>query len=203
MAACPTVPPDPTADTQPEGVGTATPTVGAPDVAATTPAPELATSTPVPTDTPPPAPQPTATPTAMPTSTPTPTPAPTPTPEPTPTPTHGPQASSASDPTPQAAPTPLPFSPGAAPHVFVGTATINGLAAPQGTIISAWVEGTLSGVSEVDSNGEYGALIVGQIIGEPSYGGKTITFTIGNLTAWQTAIWQSGSADVLDLTATE
>ena len=122
-----------------------------------------------------------------------------------PTPTHGPQASSHSDsdPTPQAAPTPLPFSPGAAPHVFVETATINGLAAPQRTIISAWVEGTLSGVSEVDSNGEYGALIVGQIIGEPSYGGKTITFTIGNLTAGQTAIWQSGSADVLDLTATQ
>jgi hypothetical protein len=65
------------------------------------------------------------------------------------------------------------------------------------------VEGTLSGIAEVDDNGRYGALIVGQIVGKPPYEGKTVTFTIGNLTAGQTAFWQSGGADILNLTATQ
>jgi hypothetical protein len=127
----------------------------------------------------------------------------TPVPTDTPTPTQSPTATPMPTAMPTSTPTPLPFSPGSTPHVFVGTATINGLAAPPRTMVSAWIEDTLSGIAEVGNNGEYGALIVGQIAGKPPYSGKTITFTIGNLTAGQTATWQSGAADVLDLTATQ
>jgi hypothetical protein len=214
MTACFTVQPSPINGTPPSGAGGATPAAATPEVEATTEAPVQATLTPILTDTPTPTQPPTATPTptAIPTSTPaptptplptatpmpTPTPAPTPTPTPEPTPTQTPTprpqnngSDSNSDFAPQSTPTPtpLPFSPGSTPHIFVGTATINGLAAPPGTMVSAWIDGTLSGIAEVDDNGEYGALVVGQIIGEPPYGGKTITFNIGSLTAGQTAIW--------------
>jgi hypothetical protein len=230
MTACPAVQSSPTNDAPPVRTGGATPVATTPDIEATVEDPVQATLTPVPTDTPTPTQSPTATPmpTAMPTSTPTPTatplptatatPEPTPTPSPTPTPTPEPTPTPTSTPRPQdddsdsgsgsilqatPTPTPLPFSPGSTPHVFVGTATINGLAAPPRTMVSAWIEDTLSGIAEVGNNGEYGALIVGQIAGKPPYSGKTITFTIGNLTAGQTATWQSGAADVLDLTATQ
>jgi hypothetical protein len=228
MTACLTVQPSPVNDTPPSGAGALPQPPLLPKLKLPTEAPVQATLTPIPTDTPTPTQPPTATPTptAIPTSTPAPTPTPlptatpmptptpaptpTPTPEPTPTQTHTPRpqnngSDSNSDSAPQSTPTPtpLPFSPGSTPHIFVGTATINGLAAPPGTMVSAWIDGTLSGIAEVDDNGEYGALVVGQIIGEPPYGGKTITFTIGSLTAGQTAIWQSGAADVLDLTATQ
>ena len=87
------------------------------------------------------------------------------------------------------------------PHAFAGTALIDGVAAPDGTPITAWVEGLPETVGEgVVSGGIYNLKVFQ--FGSSSFGGKTITFQIGALTATQTAIWQSFGADELNLTAT-
>ena len=142
-----------------------------------------------PTPTPEPAPTPTFTPEPTPTNTPEPTP--TNTPEPTPTPTP--------EPTATPAPQPLPARSSAAPNVFVGTATIVGAPAPDGTVVTAWVEGFSEPVGEgVVTGGSY-ALKAFQF-GTTSFAGRIIIFKIGESTANETGTWQSLGADVVNLT---
>ena len=99
-----------------------------------TPVPTLV-PTPVPTVSVAPTIVPTIVPTPMATLVPTPVPTPTPTPVPTPVPTM----------VPTPVPTPVPKLPLPAvvndnpPHVFVGTVTIGGQLAPEGTEVTAWV----------------------------------------------------------------
>jgi len=79
------------------------------------------------------------------------------------------------------------------PHVFIGTVTINGVLAPVGTAITAFIDGVVQGSTEVGSGGGY-TLVVNQ-------GSSTdITFKIGNLDANETATWEQGGATTLDLT---
>jgi hypothetical protein len=143
-----------------------------------------------PTPTPSPTPEPTATPAPTPTPEPTatPTPAPTPTPEPTTTPTP--------EPTATPAPTPAPTPAGQAqlpPHVFIGTVMIDGAPAPDGTVVTALVNGAEVG-SAVVTNGEFTNLQVG-------VPGETVTFRVGDLTANETTTTEVGGATVVDLTA--
>ena len=153
----------------------------------------IPTSTPVPTLAPTPMPTPSATarPTPTPTAIPTPTPSPTPTAVPTPTPV------------PTSAPAQLPpVSPNVLPHVFVGTVTIDGVTAPDGTVITAWIQGFLVPVGEgVVSGGNYD-LQVPQYGNEP-FSGKTVTFKVGGLDANQTAVWRTGEGTILDLAASQ
>ena len=48
-----------------------------------------------------------------------------------------------------------------------------------------------------------GGLALGDVLGQPSFSGKLITFTNGSLTAQQKINWQSGGADPLNLTASQ
>ena len=85
------------------------------------------------------------------------------------------------------------------PHVFVGSVTVSGEVAPDGTEVSAWVsefssavgEGTVSGGSYVLNISQYGTA---------SFTGKTLTFKIGDDDTGQTSTWEKGGATVLDLT---
>lgn len=81
------------------------------------------------------------------------------------------------------------------PHVFIGTVFVNGLPANQGTPLVAMIGGVEAGRTTVGSQGKYGPLLVNQ------GSGTEVTFTIGTLTADQTATWEQGGGSVLDLTA--
>ena len=152
-------------------------------------------STPIPEPTPDPTPEPTSTPSPTATLSPTPTPTavPTPTPTPTATPTPAPTA------TPAAVPLP-PISSNVLPHAFVGTVIIDGVTAPDGTVVSAWITGFSEPVDDaVVSAGSY--VIQVPQYGNASFNGKTVTFKVGALEALETAVWHSGDLDELNLTA--
>ena len=80
------------------------------------------------------------------------------------------------------------------PHVFTGTVIVNGLSAPAGTMIWAVIDGVQQGSTTVESRGAY-TLQVSQ------GSGTDISFMVNTLTAVESASWQQGGADVLDLTA--
>jgi len=151
-----------------------------------------------------PLPTPTAIPSLIPTPSvlPTPTPYPTPTLVPTVTPTPTPTSIPVSTATPLA--TRLPSPPDrrtdVTPHVFAGTASVNGAPASEGTVITAYVISFQDPVGEgVVSGGIYN-LFVFQY-GSGSFTGKTITFKVGQFTANETAVWQSFGADEVNLNA--
>ena len=163
---------------------------------------QVPTAAPLPTATP--LPTPTAIPSLIPTPSvlPTPTPYPTPTPVPTVTPTPTPTPPPVPTATPLA--TRLPSPPDrrtdVTPHVFAGTASVNGAPASEGTVISAYVISFQDPVGEgVVSGGIYN-LFVFQY-GSGSFTGKTITFKVGQFTANETAVWQSFGADEVNLNA--
>ena len=86
-----------------------------------------------------------------------------------------------------------------APHFFVGTAIVGGAPAPDGTVITAWVEGFSEPVREaVVAGGSYNLKVFQ--FGKASFADRTITFKIGESTANETGVWQSFGADVVDLT---
>ena len=86
------------------------------------------------------------------------------------------------------------FAQAVPPHIFIGSVTVNGLSAPSGTAVSAVVDGVEQGKTTVSSAGSY-TLQVSQ------GSGTDIIFMVDTLTASETATWQQGGADVLNLTA--
>ena len=179
-----TPPASPTA-TAPTSTLTPSPTAR-PPTPTPTPAPTLAPTprpmaTPAPTPTPTPTPSPTATPTPVPTVTPTPTPDPTPTPPPTP------------------GPAPLPernFT--ELPHVFVGSVTISGVAAPNGTEVTVWIAKYSGPVGTGTSSGGNYTVLVHQH-GIESFGGKTLIFKVNGQDTGETGSWARGGATILAL----
>lgn len=161
-------------------------------------------ATPTPTPTPEPtataAPSPTPEPTATATPDPTPTPVPTDTPSPTPTPSPELIAD-----TPTPAPTvPPTATPGASdtgtsrpPHVFVGTATINGAPAPAGTEITALIDGIVVASVFTLEGGEFNEelYVMGNV-------GETVNFRIGDLAAAESFEVETGGITLVTLTAT-
>ena len=85
------------------------------------------------------------------------------------------------------------------PHAFLGSATVNGSPAANGTVVAALVDGQQMAAKSV-TGGTYPVLLV-EPSGE-SFDGKTVTFTIGGIAAAQTYIWQQGEVTELNLTAT-
>ena len=84
------------------------------------------------------------------------------------------------------------------PHAFLGSATINGSPAADGTVVAALVDGRQV-VAKSVSGGSYPVLLV-----EPdgdSFVGKTVTFTIGGFPASETAFWIQGEVTELNLNA--
>jgi len=86
------------------------------------------------------------------------------------------------------------FAQAVPPHIFIGSVTVNGLSAPSGTVVSAVIDGVEQGNATVSSSGSY-TLQVSQ------GSGTDIIFMVDTLTASETATWQQGGADVLNLTA--
>ena len=85
------------------------------------------------------------------------------------------------------------------PHTFLGSATVNGSPAADGTAVAALVDGQEMAAKSV-IGGAYPVLLV-EPSGE-SFDGKTVTFTIGGIVASQTFMWQQGEVTELNLTAT-
>ena len=144
--------------------------------------------TPIPVaDTPTPQPRPTATATPPPVPTATPTPVPTPTPTPLPTPT------------PKPAPTPLPARDNSElPHVFVGTVTIAGAPAPDGTEVTVWLPEFDAPIGTGTSSGGNYSVLANQH-GNRSFGGRTLIFKVNGQDSGETAIWEKGGATILEL----
>ena len=92
----------------------------------------------------------------------------------------------------------LPASVSAQPaaHQFAGRATLDGAVAPDGTIVTAWIDGNQEGSATV-SNGFYN-MIVAADPGE-SFAGEIVAFQIGGNNATPTGIWgeESESEDGL------
>ena len=112
---------------------------------------------------------------------------------PLPTPSHTPQ------PTPTLGHVALPPKDiRTIPHVFVGSVTIDGQVAVDGTEVSAWVSDYSSavGLSNV-ANGSY-VMNVSQY-GTASFSGMTLIFKIGSVETALTSTWETGGATVLDL----
>jgi hypothetical protein len=84
------------------------------------------------------------------------------------------------------------------PHVFVGSATLDGVAAADGAAVTAWIDGEQIAATTA-SGGEYTLLIDQE---DSSYSGKTVSFKISGSSAAETSSWKQGEATALDLIAT-
>jgi hypothetical protein len=87
------------------------------------------------------------------------------------------------------------------PHIFVGTVTlVDGTAAPDGTVVSAWVEGVTDAAGTGTTTGGSYKIVANP--GEESWAGLTVTFLVDGSPAAESATFEHGGADVLNLTAT-
>jgi hypothetical protein len=82
------------------------------------------------------------------------------------------------------------------PHVFVGTATIDGARAPDGTTVTAWVDGRQAASTTVYG----GSYVIPVDQGDGSFAGKRVSFQVGGNDAAQSATWSFGGTDELNLT---
>lgn len=85
------------------------------------------------------------------------------------------------------------------PAVFGGSATLDGITASNGTIVTAIIDGAIAATNTV-TGGNY-ALLISQPP-SASYAGKEITFKVGSGTAAETATWTADGGGELNLTAT-
>jgi len=137
------------------------------------------------------------TPTPAPTVAPTLPPTAAPTVAPTPVPTVAPTAAPLMTPPPPAEP-----PAGGPPCRFHGTVTLNGAAAPGGTVITVIIEGygyTTSTVAVAGSSTYAVQIPVPQGI---IYTGKAVTFRVGSAAAVQVSAWEEGGNVLVNLTAT-
>lgn len=136
-------------------------------------------------------------------------PGPTPTPPP-PTPTPPPEQPTPTPPPPTPTPTPMPSTPtptptptpvSLQPMLVLGSVTLNGRPAPDGTEILAFVLGTVCGRTQA-VGGRYSMGVLSAST-TPGCGvlGAPITFTVGGIPADQTTIFQPGATVTLNLTA--
>ena len=88
------------------------------------------------------------------------------------------------------------FAQNAKPHVFVGTATLDGATAADGAAVTAWVGGEQVAATTV-KGGQYD-ILVGDSVG---YAGETVSFKLSGADASETATWVEGGGDIVNLTA--
>jgi len=81
------------------------------------------------------------------------------------------------------------------PCVVVGSATVNGQAAPVGTVVSAIIGGTVVKTATIATRGDIGSMQI------PSGDGTEVSFTLDSLTANETITWTKGNCGDLALTA--
>ena len=84
------------------------------------------------------------------------------------------------------------------PHVFVGSVTINGAAAPDGAEVTIWVSEFISPVGTgTTSDGNY--TVIAHKHGADSSGGKTLIFKVNGQDTGERGQWERGAATVLAL----
>ena len=88
------------------------------------------------------------------------------------------------------------FAQNARPHVFVGTVTLDGVAAADGAAVTAWIDGEQVGATTA-SAGKYTL----QLESTTGFPGSTVSFKVSGADASQTIAWEQGGADEVDLTA--
>jgi len=103
-----------------------------------------------------------------------------------------------SGPTKTVEPTEVIVDPGAPPHVFVGTVSVDGSAAPDGTVVTAFIEGKTGPVIQAEvSDGRYKLMV--EQPKDAEYDGKAVTFTVSNLETTSTVPWEFGGANEVNL----
>jgi len=70
------------------------------------------------------------------------------------------------------------------PHAFVGTVTLDGELAPEGTVVEAYVDDVWAAEATVDAEGRYDLTVPGP--------GDIVTFRVGTAWANETAEWVEG-----------
>ncbi|MEE3140986.1 MAG: hypothetical protein VX307_00180, partial [Chloroflexota bacterium] len=86
------------------------------------------------------------------------------------------------------------------PHQFVGTVKINGTTAPDGTVVTATIDGVETATAIV-TGGNY-QLKIRAAQGLPDPTGKTIKFTVDGQNANESQLFQAGGGTELNLTVT-
>jgi hypothetical protein len=97
----------------------------------------------------------------------------------------------------------LPQTQSQSQHRFTGNAMIDGVVAPGGTVVSAWIDGMQVTKPEDTRVASDGAFVV--VVRQPdgaNYAGKTVQFRLGMFFADQVAEWEEdGETDSLNLAA--
>ena len=83
-------------------------------------------------------------------------------------------------------------------HVYSGTAHVDGKRAPDGTTITAWIEGDLVGKTTAEG-GKY-TLSVQQPPGQ-SYAGRNVVYRVGGVQSGEIRDWVPGGTTVVELNA--
>ena len=96
-----------------------------------------------------------------------------------------------------------------APITLSGAVSVNGAAAPAGTIVSAWIGGeSVASATTIQQEGaaRYTLSVSADDPSTPEREGgavgESVSFTVGDLPVAQTIPWQPGATVALDLTAT-
>ena len=87
---------------------------------------------------------------------------------------------------------------GSPPHVFVGTVSVDGSPAPDGTLVNAFIEGKTGPVAQAEVSGGGYTLTVEQTSGA-DFDGKTVTFTVSDQETSPSVSWEIGGADEVNL----
>ncbi len=87
------------------------------------------------------------------------------------------------------------------PQAFVGLATISEESAPDGTTVTAWLEGFGEPLAEATVFSGSFILTIPQY-GIKSFTGKVLNFKIGDADAAETAVWELGGVELLNLSVT-
>lgn len=129
------------------------------------------------------------------------------TPEPTiqktvePTPTFTPTVLPTLTPTPKPVSTLYPLLDARTlPHVVVGSAIIDSVAAPDGTVVSVWMEEYSEPLESGLVYDDAFTVVVPQY-GTASFNGRIVQFKLDGLGATPERVWASGGADILGLKA--
>ena len=86
------------------------------------------------------------------------------------------------------------------PHAFVGTVTVDGAPAADGTQVTAFLDGVPDSVAGTTvTDGRYVIKIVQRSSSSTLFADRKITFKIGGRDGSPTAVWISGAADELNL----
>lgn len=85
------------------------------------------------------------------------------------------------------------------PCGFYGTVQVNGADVPEGTVISALIDGNVTATTTTTASSTY-SIKIPQPEGE-NYAGKTVTFMIDTDIAEQTGTWEAGGNFPLDLSS--